>query len=78
MALTQANLNLAAAMLIGIALDFRAEAPLIMLFEDKAGHQTVIDLSTEERRRKAQAFAETFQEQNRQELLLEINQLMTT
>lgn len=74
--LTQTNLKMAMAILMGMALDLREEAPLVMLFEYKPGRQAVIDLSTEERRGKVQAFARMFQEQSQQELLTEINQLM--
>lgn len=77
MELTQANLNLAATILMGMSLGLREEAPLVMLFEHKPGHKTVINLSTEERKRKVHEFAETFQEQNKQELLAEINNLIT-
>ena len=75
-ALTQANLKMAAAVLIGMALGLREEAPLVMVFETKPGHQALIDLSTEERKRKAHTFTEQFQEQSQQEVLAEIEQLI--
>lgn len=76
--LTQANVNMAAAMLIEMALGIYEEAPLIMLYEYQSGQQAVIDLATEERKRKAQGLVETFQEQSQQEVVVEINDLMVT
>lgn len=75
MALTQANLKMATTMLIAMSLGLREQQPLVMLFEYEPDQQTIINLSTEERKRKAQAFAEMFQQQSQEELLMEINQL---
>ena len=76
MALTQANLNMSAVTLMGMALGLREEAPVVMLFESKPGQQVVINLATAERKRKIQKLAEMFQEQSQQEILSEINELM--
>lgn len=76
MALTEANLNMSAVTLMGMALGFREEAPVIMLFESKPGHQVIIDLATDERKHKIQKLAETLQEESQQEILGEINELM--
>lgn len=76
MALTQANLNMSAVALMGMALGLREKAPVVMLFEAKPGQHVVIDLATTERKRKIQTFAEMFQEQSQQEILTEINELM--
>ncbi len=76
--LTRANVKMAAAMLIEMALGIYEEAPLIMLYEYKSGQQAVIDLATEERKRKAQGLVKTFQEQSQQEVVVEINDLMVT
>lgn len=76
LALTQANLNMAMTVLLGMVLGLREEAPLVLLFEHKPGQYTVVNLSTEERKRQVRAFAETFQAQNRQEILTQINELL--
>ncbi len=76
MELTQANLKMATGMLLGMTLGLCEEAPLVMLFETKPGRQVVIDLSTEEKKHKVKAFTEMFQEQNKQEVLIEIDELM--
>lgn len=77
LALTEANLNMSAVALMGMVLGLREEAPVVMLFESKSGQQRVINLATEERKRKIQKLAEIFQEQSQQEFLSEINELMT-
>ena len=76
MELTYANIKMAAAMLMEMALGICEEAPLVMIFEYKPGQQTTIDLSTEERKRKAQGVLEAFQEQSRQEMVSEIDELL--
>jgi hypothetical protein len=76
MELTYANIKMATAMLIEMALGICEEAPLVMIFEYKSGQQTVIDLATEERKRKTQEILESFQMQSRQEMVSEINELL--
>jgi len=78
MELTQANIKLAAAMLMEMTLGTCKEAPLMMVFETKSGQQAIIDLSTTERKRKAQSLLETFQEQSQQEVVTEIDKLLAT
>lgn len=46
-ALTQANLELASKISLGMTLGYVEDAPLIMVFETKSGERTVIDLSEE-------------------------------
>jgi len=74
--LTQANLKLATNILLGMTLGYVEEAPLMMVFEYKPGQETLIDLSSEVYKRKAQRFVETFREQSQQEIAVEINELL--
>ena len=74
--LTQANLKLATNILLGMTLGYVEEAPLMMVFEHKPGQETLIDLSSEVYKRKAQRFVETFCEQSQQEMAVEINELV--
>lgn len=76
MELTYANIRMATAMLIEMTLGLCEEAPLIMVFEYKPGQQTMIDLSTEERKHRARGLLEAFQEQSKQEMVTEINELL--
>lgn len=76
MELTQTNITMATTMLIEMALGICEEAPLVMLFEAKSGQLIAIDLSTEERKRKVQGLLEALQEQNKQEVVTEINELL--
>jgi hypothetical protein len=76
MELTYANIKMAATMLIEMALGICEDASLIMLFEYKPGQQTVIDLSTEQRKRQVQGLLVAFQEQSQQEMVAEINELL--
>ena len=74
--LTQANLKLATNILLGMTLGYVEEAPLMMVFEYKPGQETLIDLSSEVYKRKAQRFVEAFCEQSQQEMAVEINELL--
>jgi len=74
--LTQANLKLATHILLGMTLGYIEEAPLMMVFEYKPGQETLINLSSEVYKRKAQRFVETFREQSQQEMAVEINALL--
>jgi hypothetical protein len=71
--LTQANLKLTTHILLGVTLGYVEEAPLMMVFEYKPGQETLINLSSEVYKRKAQRFVETFREQSQQEMAVEIN-----
>ncbi|MDI6736864.1 MAG: hypothetical protein QME42_11865, partial [bacterium] len=62
--LTQANLQLASKALIGMSLGYVENAPLVMMFENKHGQQTVIDLSDEMEKARVRAFIEGFQKQS--------------
>lgn len=74
--LTQANVKMAAAMLIEMALGIYEEAPLIMLYEYQSGQQAVIDLGTDDKKHQALELIEAFQEQSQQEVAVKINELM--
>jgi hypothetical protein len=74
--LTQANLKLATRILLGMTLGYVDDAPLVMIFEHKPGQQTVIDLSEELQKDKAQTFIERFQEQSRQDMVVKINEML--
>ncbi|MDI6793759.1 MAG: hypothetical protein QME81_12995 [bacterium] len=73
---TQANLNLSSNILLGMTLGYVEKAPLMMVFEDKSGRETLIDLSSEVHRRRARMFVETFRDQSQQEMIIEINELL--
>ncbi len=74
--LTQANLELASKVLLGMTLGYVKEAPLIMVFETKSGERTVIDLSEELEKDKAETFIQTFQEQTKQDMAEKINKTL--
>lgn len=74
--LTQANLKLATNILLGMTLGYVEEAPLMMVFEYKPGWETLIDLSSKMRKRRAQTFIETFREQSQQDIVAKINELL--
>jgi hypothetical protein len=76
MELTQANIKMAASILIEMVLGLCAEAPLLMIFEHKPDQQTLIDLSTPGRKQAARTLLTAFQEQNRLEVVTEIKELM--
>jgi hypothetical protein len=74
--LTQANLRLAAKILLGMTLGYVEEAPLLMVYTDRTGAQQVIDLARDLLKRQAQHFVETFQVEAGQRLTSEIHQLL--
>lgn len=74
-ALTQSNLQLASNILLGMTLGYVEDAPLIMVFEYEPGMQTVIDLSDDLQKSRAHTFVEGFQEQNRREMVVKIDEL---
>jgi type IV pilus biogenesis protein CpaD/CtpE len=76
MALTQSNLQLVSKILLGMALGYVEDAPLMMVFEYEPGMQTVIDLSDDVQKDRVRAFVEGFQEQNRREMVVRINELV--
>jgi hypothetical protein len=75
MALTRSNLQLASKILLGMTLGYITDAPLMMVFEYKAGRQTVIDLSDKIQKDKARTFVQGFQEQSQREMAVKINEL---
>jgi type IV pilus biogenesis protein CpaD/CtpE len=75
-ALTQSNLQLVSKILLGMALGYVEDAPLMMVFEYEPGMQTVIDLSDDVQKDRVRAFVEGFQEQNRREMVVRINELV--
>ncbi len=70
-ALTQANVELATQVLLGMALGYVEDAPLVMVFESKPDQRIVIDLSGE--LQKARTFIEVFQQQSQQNIADRIN-----
>ena len=74
--LTQGNLKLATKILLGMTLGYIEDAPLMMLFEQKQGKQTLLDLSGMLQKEQAQAFISRFQEQRQKEMTAEINKLL--
>lgn len=74
--LTQANLKLAAKILLGMTLGYVEDAPLVMVFEHKPGKQSIIDLSGELQKDKTQTFIERFQEQSQQDMAVKINEVL--
>jgi len=75
-ALTQANLELASKIFLGMTLGYIEDAPVMMIFEYKAGKQTIIDLSSKAQKAKVQQFIEMFQEQSRQDITGKVNELL--
>ena len=74
--LTQANLNLATNILLGMTLGFVEKAPLMMVFVSKSDQEILIDLSNEAQKRKAGTLIQTFREQTQQEMSTKINELV--
>jgi hypothetical protein len=70
-ALTQANVELATRVSLGMALGYVEDAPLVMVFESKPGKHVVVDLSEE--LQKARTFIEVFQQQSQQNVADRIN-----
>ncbi len=75
-ALTQANLQRATKILVGMTLGFIEEAPLVMIFEYQPGQQTAIDLSSNEQKREIEMFIKAFQTQNQQRITGKISELV--
>lgn len=76
--LTQANLQLASRILLGMTLGYVDDAPLVMVYEHRAGQQMVVDLSGELQKDRALTFVEEFQEQNQQEMNVKIRKALAT
>lgn len=76
LALTQKNLALASKILLGMALGYVEDAPLMMVFERNANEQTVIDLSVMLQTRQAQTWIEKFQKQSQRDMTTKLKELL--
>lgn len=74
-ALTKANLRLASKILLGMALGYVEEAPIVMVYEDRHHEQTVLNLSDKLQGKHVRTFVEGFQDQSQQLLSSAIQQL---
>ncbi len=74
--LTQANLEMATNILLGMTLGYVEDAPLVMIFEYRPNQETLIDLSSEVYRKGAQSLIQSIRDQNQQELSHRIEQLV--
>ncbi|NUO80466.1 hypothetical protein HUU05_10350 [candidate division KSB1 bacterium] len=74
-ALTRANLKLSSKILLGMALGFVEEAPLLMIYEYLPGRQKIIDLSSEKQKHKVRSLFETFEEQSHRDITLNLDTL---
>ncbi len=70
--LTQANLDLAAKILLGMTLGYVEEAPLILIMETASQQHQIINLSAEWQRREAASFVTTFQQQTQQQMVSQV------
>lgn len=75
-AMTQDNLRLASKTLLGMTLSYVEDAPLVMIFESRAGNQMIIDLSDQTEKAKIRSFIENFQKQRQHEMVNKINDLV--
>lgn len=62
-ALTRTNLKLASKILLGMALGYVEEAPLMMVFEQKPGEFKVIDLITQVQKQRVQMLITSLQDE---------------
>lgn len=76
--LTLANLKLATDILLGMALGYVEDAPLMMIFKHKDDHEEIIDLSSESQKKLAQSIIQGFREQSHEILHSKINDLETS
>ena len=74
--LTQKNLALASKILLGMALGYVEEAPLMMVFERNSNEKTIINLSVLLQTRKAQTWIKKFQKQSQRDLTIKLNELL--
>jgi len=66
---------LSSKILLGMALGYVEEAPLMMVFEYEDGVQTVVDLSDDVQKDRVRTFVKGFQKQNRSEMIVKISEL---
>jgi hypothetical protein len=74
--LTQDNIQLISKILIGMALGYVEEAPLVMMYEYSRDKKRIINLSDESEKIKTRTLIEKFQNQNRNEMMSKINELI--
>jgi hypothetical protein len=78
LSLTNANLDLASEVLLGMILGYVERAPLLMVFERAPGQNTVIDLSDETNKQRAEAFVELFRRDSQRSAVNRISELLVT
>ena len=78
LSLTNANLDLASEVLLGMILGYVEPAPLMMVFERASGQNTIIDLSDETHKQRAEAFIELFRRDSQRSAVDRISQLLLT
>jgi len=78
LALTNANLDLASEVLLGMVLGYVELAPLAMLFERAPGSYTVVDLSDAANKQRAEAFLDLFRRDSQRSAVDRISELLLT
>lgn len=78
LSLTNANLDLASEVLLGMILGYVEQAPLMMVFERAPGQNTVIDLSDETNKQRAEAFVDLFRRDSQRSAVNRIGELLLT
>ncbi len=78
LSLTNANLDLASQVLLGMILGYVEPAPLMMVFERAPGQNTVIDLSDETNKQRAEAFVDLFRRDSQRSAVNRIGELLLT
>lgn len=76
LSLTNANLDLASEVLLGMTLGYVEQAPLVMVFERAPGQNTIIDLSDEISKQRAEAFIELFRRDSQRSAVDRISALL--
>ncbi|MBS1249363.1 MAG: hypothetical protein MAG431_00941 [Chloroflexi bacterium] len=74
--LTQANLEMATNIMLGMTLGYVKEAPLIMIFEHQPNQEMVINLSSESRKKSTQEYIHSIHIKNQLEFKNKINELV--
>lgn len=78
LSLTNANLDLASEVLLGMILGYVEQAPLMMVFKRASGQNTIIDLSDETHKQRAEAFIELFRRDSQRSAVDRISELLLT
>ncbi|GEM_PF-1063202 len=78
LSLTNANLDLASKTLLGMILGYVEPAALCMVFERASGEKSVINLSDEAYKARAQAFVELFRKQSQRSAVEQLSELLLT